>query len=274
MNLVFAIGLLFLSFSTQALTNSTFADEVEFGTVVFIKSEGLDQNGEEALGFCNGTFISAQVILTAAHCIAQSEALQKRATTIQFGSYKYVQKPNGERVRVGYRATYEFVDLPQFRFLPSVTEKIRRMGARVTVAPGEDIAQIILSKPVDLVALGLRASAVVSSGEWATIKNSISSYHPTVVSINYVAELTNNDSKKKATLNALKVLGPNIESTSSSRVQPGDSGSPLFVRIGTEWKIAAVTKGMAKSFFSEWDMFTVAPGQTQALRFFDSPATF
>jgi hypothetical protein len=257
----FILAVLFLStFSAQALTNSTFADEPDFGTVVLLKNEALDEDGNSAPGYCVGTVISANIIVTAAHCLAQAEALGKKETAIQFGYYKYIQKPSGERVRIGYKTSHEIIDRPQFKFLPSVTDKIRRQGTKAVIAPGEDIAHIVLSKALDLAALAIKPTPVVQMSEWNGMKNILTQYVPTVVTVNPIAEITTNDTKRKATLNNLKVLGLNIESRSGSRVEMGDSGSPLFVRISNEWKLVAVTKGVAKGYFDNWDMFTVVPG--------------
>jgi hypothetical protein len=107
--------------------------------------------------------------------------------------------------------------------------------------------------------MGLIPLPTVTLAEVNGLKNNLMNYWPTVVSVNPLSEVAmrSMDVRQKAQLTNLKISGTNLESRAAARVEPGDSGSPLFVRIGTQWKLLAVTKGMAKSFFDDWDMFTL-----------------
>ncbi len=260
MKFLMGVFLFLHSIQTWALTHSVYADDNSFGAVVFLRNEAVDEAGEPVPGYCNGTFIAEDLIITAAHCVAQAQALGKTETVLEIGFYKYIEKPNGEKVRIGYKVIHQETQVPRFRFLPSVAEKIKRNGVKASILPGEDVAVIVLSKKVNLTAFNYKPVSLVQPSEWAGLQKNVLSYLPSVVTVNPLAEIATNDTKRKATLDNLKASGKNLESKSVSRVEPGDSGSPLFVRIGNEWKLLAITKGMAKSFFGSWDMFTVVPG--------------
>src|SRR5688572_11800263 len=96
------------------LTNSIFAEDNAFGAVVLLRNEAVDENNESTPGYCNGTFISENLIVTAAHCVSQAEALQQRETRYQIGFYKYVEKPNGEKVRIGYKVIHDEAQIASF----------------------------------------------------------------------------------------------------------------------------------------------------------------
>ena len=61
--------LILMSSHIFALTNSILDDSPEFVSVVQIKSEAPDSSGESIPGYCNATFISKNILVTAAHCI-------------------------------------------------------------------------------------------------------------------------------------------------------------------------------------------------------------
>src|SRR6476469_479327 len=95
----------FLSFilsSAFALSNAQPALDPYYDNVALIKATGLDESGQEAPGYCNGTFISANTMVTAAHCVAQTWLLNKKTVEISTGHYKYVTRPDGTTARVGY----------------------------------------------------------------------------------------------------------------------------------------------------------------------------
>ena len=55
----------------QASRNSRLAQ-----SVVFVVSKKLNDQGRELMGFCSGTLVSQDTVLTAAHCVADEKTLQ------------------------------------------------------------------------------------------------------------------------------------------------------------------------------------------------------
>ena len=80
-------------------------------------------------------------------------------------------------------------------------------------------------------------------------------YIHSVVTINFFEQMST-DTKRIATLDQLTFKSSHyFTSKSIARVQAGDSGGPLFTRVGPNWKIVGVVKGKASTFFSNWDVY-------------------
>lgn len=239
----------------QALSNAVPALEADFQSVVFIQSEDRDQN-ESVPAFCNATLISPRILITAAHCVKGSAALHDNKIDIEVGAYKYVTRPDGKMVRVGYaRLIKEIIPVQHF-FTKSMTSRIANQGLRASPGPSEDIAVVVLNKSLILPEAFI-FHKVISSAELKGIGSGLLNYLPTVVSINPFEEITT-DTKRKALLNSLsKTMSGYWESKSNSRVAPGDSGAPLFLRLGAQWRLAGITKGRAETFFSNWDVYGI-----------------
>ncbi|MCX7978461.1 MAG: hypothetical protein N2578_05610, partial [Bdellovibrionaceae bacterium] len=114
---------------------------------------------------------------------------------------------------------------------------------------------IILPVPVDLAALGIKPAEIVNEMEFIEIRKNKARL--LVVSVNPMAEISNNDTKKKAELDNWSFAQNYITSRSTSRVQPNDSGAPVYSFVNGRWKILAVVKGRAKTLFTDWDVFTL-----------------
>ncbi|MEZ0391814.1 MAG: trypsin-like serine protease [Pseudobdellovibrionaceae bacterium] len=249
------IYLLALSITVQALTHSSPAVDEEFHFNVLISTDGRDpQDGSMIPAFCNASFVHPLVLVTAAHCLRDAHVLKSQTVDIQTGQYKFVTKPDGTVGRVGYVLNPKQRQSAKFIFTKNLTAKINSQGFQTQIGPQEDLALVRLSSPLTD---SLPMMAVISQQELRGIAASLTTYAPTVLSINPWADLTNLDTKRSANLNRLNWNGSGyFRSTSSSRVQEGDSGAPFFVRIGSNWKLAGVVKGKATTPFNDWDVFT------------------
>ncbi len=256
---IFYLGVVLTwSSSVFALSNSVAAEAVEFDSTVFYRVTQYDQQSKETVqGYCNGNLLSDRVMITAAHCLYMAEALANRDLDIEVGQYRYVNSPNGEKRRVGYAPVLKENVSGQFYFTANLKKRLDSQGVRLKVGPSEDIAIVVLERPLNLNGQ-MQFSSIVARQELKGILPSILTYWPTVVVINPFEEIATTDTRRMAKLDRVTVASGHLESKSTSRVQPGDSGAPLFVRVGTQWKQLGVVKGRAQSLFSNWDIYTLA----------------
>lgn len=237
----------------QALTNSVMTEAQEFTPVVQIRSEAPDSTGEKIAGYCNATFIAKNVLVTAAHCVSLAYISKETSIHIQIGYYKYVTRPDGSLVRVGYAIKHKFDKHVNIEIPKSLADKFSSRGEKASIGPAEDFAILWWNEATpetdDLV-----IAEAVSPKEHAEIIKNIATYPMKTVSINYITEMST-DTKRMADLNKYKWYNGYVHSTSLSRVQEGDSGSPLFVKINNKLKVFGVVKGKATTVFSNWDVY-------------------
>lgn len=243
----------FVSSFAWGLTNSQPALDPIWDSVAMIRTEAQDTDGGSVPAYCNATFVNSQTLVTAAHCVHHAQVLGSFSAEVTTGYYKYGTKPDGTTFKVGYVTRTKKTVPAKFYFNNSLRQKIASSGFNVKIGPSEDIAVIVLSEAFPNEA-NFDFSKVASQSEFEGLKKVVSHYAPTVVTINFFEEMST-DTKRQAQLNSISWSSNFFDSRSTSRVQEGDSGGPLFVRIGSGWKLVGVVKGRGSSFGSNWDAF-------------------
>ncbi|WP_080559009.1 trypsin-like serine protease [Bdellovibrio bacteriovorus] len=249
---------LLMGLNGWALTHAEPAISPDFDSVVFYSVTQYDEKAREELsGFCNGNLVSPRVMITAAHCVFQAEALQKREFDVQIGEYLYVTRPDGERRRVGYGSKIRERIHGKIYLPHQLTSRLKTEKVRLKIGPAEDIAVVVFEQDLRVIP-GTVFAGLFSQQQVGSVLSKLNDYVPTVVTINPFEEISTNDTRRMAPLNNIsKTWSGYLESKSRARVQPGDSGAPLFVRTGNQWKQIGVVKGRAQNLFSNWDVFGI-----------------
>lgn len=243
------ISLLF-AINATALTNSVPAEDKGWQSNVLLSISGYDQDGSISVGLCNGALIDSKTIISAAHCYQRSEALTGKKFKIEVGEYRYVIR-DGVKIRVGYRHSYKHETSAQLRFLPGVNP-----NSSSTIPPELDIVVVKLHEPFIL------PDDFVYAPLWnSTLPRLDVNSKLTIVSVNPMETISHNDTKQMALLNRFTQSRINIESTSTARVSPGDSGAPLFAQINGKTYLIGVVKGTVQTFGSVRDIFVTLQGR-------------
>ena len=243
MKTTFILSLFMFSSLSLALTNATPALDTAFDSVAVVALDGKDDHGDIVPGYCVATFINPSVAVTAGHCLGPAIALGVRKSKLMLGHYNYITKPDGSKVRSGWKILFQ-QEMPADLFV---------LGS-LKPGPNDDMGIIVFKSPVPH-APEVKFATTISQQEAQAVVPRISQYAPSVVTINLVEEMST-DFRRISLLNQISSSSSHFESQSVARVQPGDSGAPLFVRIGPTWKLAGVVKGRAETIFSNWDVIS------------------
>lgn len=236
-----------------ALTNSTFAESDTWSSVVQIRTDAPDASGESIPGFCNATFIGKNIMVTAAHCVLLAYVSKENALQIDTGYYKYVVRPDGQRVKIGYVLKDRFIKNVNIEFPQSLADKVNRSGYKTKIGPDDDFAVLWWNEETPEIA-DMKFATPVTLNDHAQIIRSLSTFPLKVVSINLFSE-PGLDTKRMGDLNSVKWANNYVHSQSVVRVEEGDSGAPVFTTINGQTKLFAVVKGRATTIFSNWDVY-------------------
>lgn len=246
---------LLLAGQAWALSNSLPAESAELESVVFYSSTQYDNDIKDTMnGYCNGNLLSARVMVTAAHCVFMAEALGQREMEIQIGEYRWKKGADGTVRKIGYVTTAKEKINAQIFFTPELSRRLKSQGLRLRVGPEEDVAVVVFDRALPLKP-EFQFVPLASQREATALASQILNYAPTVVTINPFEEIMTMDVKRMGQLDRISRSGGAFESKSQVRVEPGDSGAPLFVRVGAQWKQLGVVKGKAETIFSNWDVY-------------------
>lgn len=242
---------LLLSLNSFALSNSVAAEDKGWESNVLVSIPAFDDTNDPVTGFCNGTLVDSNTLISAAHCFVRSEVLTGKKFKIEVGEYRYIVK-DGKKIKIGYKHMIKHETSAKIRFLAGVNPN--GTGA---VPPELDIVVVKLDAPVSL------PVDFVYAPIWNSTLPQLSaaSAKMTIVSLNIMETITHNDMKQMAVLNKFSQGRINIESTSTSRVAQGDSGAPVFAVINGKTYLIGVVKGTVQTFGSVRDIFVTLQGR-------------
>ena len=243
----FAVLILFIAIKSMALLPASPAIEAAFRAVVLLKIPGPTDDGSIVDGLCNGTLLSSSLLVTAAHCVANSTLGASGLMKIEVGEYQYRTRPDGTTYRTGYMTIVKHQTTVRAQFAAGISFD----SPANHIAPENDFVFVTLTTPLTLPA------DFTFPAMWSQSLQGQSLISPTVISVNPIEYISSMDTRQSAVLNQISFAAHSAQSKSTSRVAAGDSGAPLFATINGKMYLIGVTKGLASTAFSNYDVFAL-----------------